>query len=195
MATDQPPQPEFDRKQIIKLLVELGPLVIFFIVNARYGIFWGTGALMIAMPISLIVSRVVLGHLPVMPVVTTVMVLVFGGLTLVFVDDTFIKMKPTVVNLLFATALFGGLWFKQPLIKYVLGEVFTLTDEGWTQLTIRWGLFFIALAVLNEIVWRNFSTDAWVNFKVWGIMPITMIFAMSQVSFLQRHQLESDDKI
>jgi intracellular septation protein len=125
-----------------------------------------------------------------MPLVSGVVVLVFGGLTLFFADDLFIKLKPTIVNALFGTVLLGGLALGRPLLPYVLDSVFQLTDEGWRKLTFRWGVFFFFLAALNEVVWRFFSTDFWVAFKVWGVMPITIAFAMAQVGLLNRHALE-----
>ena len=184
-----PAEQEFDRKQVIKLLVELGPLVVFFIGNSRYGIFAGTGAFMVATVIALAVSRAVLGRIPTMPLVSGFFVIVFGGLTLWLQDDQFIKLKPTIVNGLFAAILFAGLAAGKSLLKIVFDDVFRLTEEGWRQLTFRWALFFVALAILNEIVWRFFSTDFWVSFKVFGIMPITMAFAIAQVGLLERHEL------
>lgn len=184
-----PAEPEFDRKQVIKLLVELGPLVVFFIGNSRFGIFAGTGAFMVATLIALAVSRALLGRIPTMPLVSGFFVIVFGGLTLWLQDDQFIKLKPTIVNGLFAAILFGGLVAGKSLLKVVFGDVFRLTEEGWRQLTFRWGLFFVALAVVNEIVWRFFSTDFWVSFKVFGIMPITMAFAIAQMGLLKRHEM------
>ena len=123
-----------------------------------------------------------------MPLVTGVFVLVFGGLTLWLQDDHFIKIKPTIVNALFAGALFFGLLANQPLLRIVFGEVFRLTDEGWRKLTLRWACFFMFLAVLNEIMWRSFSTDTWVNFKVFAVMPLTMAFAVAQVGLLRQYE-------
>lgn len=180
--------PELDRKQVIKLLVELGPLVVFFLANSRLGIFWGTGAFMAATVVSLVVSRAVLGRIPTMPLVTAVFVFVFGGLTLWLQDDQFIKIKPTIVNGLFSAILAGGLLADRIFLKVVFGDVMRLTEEGWRKLTIRWALFFLILAGLNEIVWRAFSTDFWVSFKVFGIMPLTMAFAIAQVGLLKRHE-------
>ncbi len=186
---ETPAEPEFDRNQVIKLLVELGPLVVFFVGNSRFGIFAGTGAFMVATLIALAVSRALLGRIPTMPLVSGFFVLVFGGLTLWLQDDQFIKLKPTIVNGLFAAILFAGLAANKSLLKIVFGDVFRLTEEGWRQLTFRWGLFFVALALVNEIVWRSFSTDFWVSFKVFGIMPITMAFAIAQMGLLKRHEL------
>ncbi|MEE8309114.1 MAG: septation protein A [Hyphomicrobium sp.] len=194
--TDEPhknnSQPQDLRGQLLKLLVEVGPLVVFFVMNARAGIFWGTGAFMVAIVISLIASRILFGRVPVMPLVTGVFVLVFGGLTLWLQDEQFIKIKPTLVNALFAGALFTGLLAGRSLLKIVFGEVFRLTDEGWRKLTLRWAFFFTFLAVLNEVVWRSFSTDVWVSFKVFGIMPLTMIFAIAQMGLLKQHEPRSD---
>ncbi len=128
-----------------------------------------------------------------MPLVTGVFVMVFGGLTLYLADDLFIKLKPTIVNCIFGSILLGGLAFKVPLLKPLLGDAFPLDDEGWVKMTFRWGLFFFFLAVVNEVVWRNFSTDAWVDFKVFGIMPLTMLFAGSQVYFLKDHMDFEDE--
>ncbi len=183
--------------QLVKLLVELGPLAVFFLVNSGYGIFAATGAFMAATVVSLIASRLLFGKVAAMPLVTGVFVLIFGGLTLYLHNDTFIKMKPTIVNLLFASLLLGGLLAGRLWLKWLLGDVFAMREEGWHRLTLRWGIFFLFLAGLNEIVWRNFSTDAWVNFKVFGIMPLTMLFGILQVNLLQKYQIEdqtSDSK-
>ncbi len=175
---------------VLKLALEIGPLLIFFFVNGRAGIFWATGVFMMALAVSLVLSRLLLGKLPVVPLVSGVIVFVFGGLTLYLQDETFIKMKPTIVNVLFGGLLLGGLLFGKSLIGYVLGESINLTDRGWKILTLSWGLFFLVLAGLNEIVWRNTSTDTWVAFKVWGIMPLTIAFSLAQVPIMMRHMIE-----
>jgi len=177
------------KAQLLKLAVEVGPLVVFFIVNARAGIFWGTGVFMGATVASLIASRILFGRVSVMPLVTGVCVMVFGGLTLWLQDDHFIKIKPTIVNALFAGALFIGLFAGQSLLRVIFGEVFRLTDEGWRKLTLRWAFFFVFLAVLNEVMWRSFSTDTWVSFKVFAVMPLTMAFAVAQVGLLRQYEL------
>lgn len=174
---------------LLKLALEMGPLVVFFFVNARWGIFAATGVFMVVATIALAASWWLTRRLAIMPVVTLVVVLVFGGLTLALQDELFIKMKPTIVNSLFGAVLLGGLAFGRPLLGYVLDSVFQLDAEGWRKLTLRWGLFFFFLAALNEVVWRSFSTDFWVAFKVFGIMPITIAFALSQLPLIQRHQL------
>lgn len=177
------------KDQLLKLAVEVGPLVAFFVINARAGIFWGTGVFMGATVASLIASRILFGRIPIMPLVTGACVMVFGGLTLWLQDDHFIKIKPTIVNALFAGALFIGLLAGQSLLRIVFGEVFRLTDEGWRKLTLRWACFFTFLALLNEVVWRSFSTDTWVSFKVFAVMPITMAFAVAQVGLLRQYEL------
>ena len=209
MPTGQTPEaPEIQEGQFMKLALELGPLVVFFFANARgdkiaewfpiFGsmepIFIATACFMVATIISLTVSRVKFGKLPVMPMVSGVVVFVFGGLTLYLQDDTFIKMKPTIVNCLFGSVLLIGLLFGKSLLGYVFDSVFQLTDEGWRILTFRWGVFFFFLAIVNEVVWRNFSTDMWVNFKVFGVMPITMIFGAMQMPLLTKYGLGGEQE-
>jgi intracellular septation protein len=191
-ATSKPETASATQSQLLKLVVEVGPLVVFFIVNSRAGIFWGTGVFMVATIAALIASRFMFGRIPVMPLVSGACVVVFGGLTLWLQDDHFIKIKPTIVNALFAVALFGGLLAGHSLLKVVFGEVFRLNEDGWRKLTLRWACFFTFLAVLNEVVWRTVSTDTWVSFKVFAIMPLTMIFALSQIGLLRAHEIPAD---
>jgi intracellular septation protein len=172
---------------VLKLALELGPLLVFFVANAKANLFVATGAFMVATLVALVASWALTRRLPVMPLVSGAVVLVFGGLTLALQDELFIKLKPTIVNLLFAGSLFGGLAFGRPLLAVVFDQAFSLTHEGWTKLTWRWAWFFVFLAVVNEVVWRTQTTDFWVAFKVWGIMPITMVFAMAQAPLLQRY--------
>jgi intracellular septation protein len=191
----------------LKLALELGPLIVFFFANSRGEdlarafpalaalggpIFVATAIFILATIVALTASWLLTRRLAIMPLVTGVIVLIFGGLTLWLQDDVFIKMKPTIVNLLFGTALLGGLWFGRPLLGYVFDSVFRLTDEGWRKLTFRWGLFFFVLAALNEVIWRSFSTDVWVSFKVFGIMPLTVLFTLTQMPLIQRHALPDE---
>lgn len=215
MASQQPileRDPSDPRKReinpLLKFALELGPLLVFFFANTRGEwlaeklpvldalggpIFTATALFMVATAIALTVSWLLTRTLPIMPMVSGVVVLIFGALTLYLQDDIFIKMKPTIVNTLFGAILLAGLLFGKSLLGYVFESAFKLDAEGWRKLTLRWGLFFLFLAVVNEIVWRSFSTDTWVAFKVWGIMPITLIFTMSQMPLIMRHSL--DDRL
>lgn len=181
-------QPASPQNPLLKLALELGPLVIFFLANSRFGIFTATAIFMAAIAVSLAVSWVLTRHLPVMAIVTAVVVAVFGTLTLVLQDETFIKVKPTIIYALFGAILAGGLAFGRSYIAILFESVFSLTDEGWRKLTVRWCVFFFAMAVLNEIVWRTQSTDFWVGFKLFGAIPLTLVFGMLQVPLLQRYQ-------
>ena len=202
-----------------KFLIELGPLLVFFFANSRpetvqalvlpllpalgvelppmileKPIFLATGLFMLMMTTALVASLVWLRHVPVMPLVSGVMVLLFGGLTLWFADDMFIKIKPTAVNTLFGSALLIGLVFGKPLLKIVLDTMLVLDDEGWRILSLRWGCFFFVLAALNELVWRTQTDAVWINFKVFGIMPLTFVFAMAQTGLINRHQIADTDQ-
>jgi len=145
---------------------------------------------MIATVIAVLFSYILEKKIPIMPTVGAGIVLIFGGLTIYFDNEVFIKMKPTIINLIFAIILYGGMLVKKPLLKILLGAALRLEEEGWRILTYRWIGFFIALAVLNEIVWRTQTTDIWVNFKVFGILPITFIFTMTQFPLIKKHQID-----
>ncbi len=175
---------------VVRLVVELGPLLIFFFANARWGIFAGTGAFMAAILVSFSVSLWMERRVPVMPLVTAVIVLVFGGLTLFLQDETFIKLKPTILYSLFAAILAFGLATGRNFLQIVLGSVLQVDARGWRILTVRWALFFVAMAVVNELVWRSFSTDTWVSFKLFGFLPLTFAFSLAQVPLLNRHQID-----
>ena len=175
---------------VFKLATELGPLIVFFIANAKFNLFVATGAFMVAIVAAMIASYVVVRHVPMMAIVTAVIVLVFGTLTLVLHDETFIKVKPTIIYGLFAAILGGGLLFGRSFIAILFNQMFNLTPKGWRILTMRWALFFLGMAALNEIVWRTQSTDFWVAFKAFGAIPITMIFAMTQMPMIKRYHLE-----
>lgn len=172
---------------LLRLALEAGPLGIFFAVNARAGIQAATAAFMVAIVVSLIASRILEKRYPVLPLVTAVFVLVFGGLTLILQDELFIKLKPTVVNTLFGGILLVGLAMGRPLLKPLLGTALELDTAGWRTLTLRWGLFFLVLAALNEVVRLTVSTDTWVSFKFFGILPLTLLFALSQAPLIARH--------
>jgi intracellular septation protein len=178
---------------MLKLALDIGPLILFFAANARFGIYAATASFMVAIVVALGVSYALTRHLPVMPLVTAILVLIFGGLTLVLHDELFIKVKPTIIYLLFAGALLGGLAFRKPLLGMVFDSVFNLTEEGWRKLTLRWAVFFLVLAVLNEIVWRTQTTDFWVSFKLFGVVPLTMLFGALQVPLLNKYEVKTDN--
>ena len=210
------PMPDNAKPQLnplLKLALDMGPLILFFFANSRpalflpfvgpllpeavsgerAGIFVATAVFMVAILVALAVSYALTRHLPVMALVTAVIVVVFGSLTLVLHDDTFIKMKPTIIYVLFGGLLLGGLWFNKPLLAVVFDSVFDLTEEGWRKLTLRWAIFFLALAVLNEVIWRTQTTDFWVKFKVFGVLPLTFIFAALQFPLLQKYANAKDE--
>ncbi|KAA0698756.1 septation protein A [Neorhizobium sp. P12A] len=187
---------------MLKMALELGPLLVFFFGNLRGAwlvahfpalatlggpLFVATALFMAATVASLVASKIILGHLPVMPFISGIVVVIFGSLSIWLQDETFIKMKPTIINTMFGVALLGGLLFGKSLLGYVFNAAFQLDEEGWRKLTVRWGVFFLFLAVLNEVVWRNFSDDFWVAFKVWGTMPITILFTLSQMPLIMKH--------
>ena len=177
-------------KSVYKLLIDIGPLAVFFIFYTRSGLQASILPFMVATVISVLFSYILEQKNPIMPSVGAGIVLLFGGLTIYFDNDIFFKMKPTIINILFAVILYGGILINKPLLKYLLGAALKLEEAGWKILTQRWIGFFIALAVLNEIVWRTQSTDVWVNFKVFGILPITFIFTMTQFPLIKKYQIE-----
>jgi intracellular septation protein len=176
----------------LKLALDIGPLILFFIGNARWGIFPATAIFMVAILVALAVSYALIRRLPVMALISAVIVTVFGGLTLVLHDETFIKVKPTIIYALFGATLLFGLISRKPLLEMVFDSVFHLTEEGWRKLTLRWCVFFFAMALLNEFVWRNFSTDTWVSFKLFGAVPLTFLFAAAQYPLLMKYDASSD---
>jgi intracellular septation protein len=192
----------------LKLALDLGPLLMFFIAYTRpalfapllapflasellagehAGIFAATAVFIPAVLVALVIGYGLTRHVPVMPLVTAVIVVVFGGLTLLLANETFIKLKPTIIYVFLAGVLLGGLLFGKSLLGVVFDSVFHLTEEGWRKLTLRWALFFVALAILNEIVWRTQSTDVWVNFKVFAVLPLTFAFAALQYPLLTKY--------
>ena len=177
-------------KSFYKLLIDIGPLAVFFIFYTRSGLQASILPFMVATVIAVLFSYVLEKKIPIMPTVGAGIVLIFGGLTIYFDNDVFFKMKPTIINVLFAVILYGGILINKPLLKYLLGAALKLEEAGWKILTQRWIGFFIALAVLNEIVWRNYPTDVWVNFKVFGIMGVTIAFTIVQIPLLKKYFIE-----
>ncbi len=178
---------------LLKLVLDLGPLLLFFGANYFFGIFTATAAFMTAMVITIGIGFAIERKVSPVPLITGVLVLVFGGLTLWLKNDMFIKVKPSILYALFAAILLGGLASGRILIKYAFGQAFQLDEQGWRGLTWRWAAFFAALAVANEIVWRSFSTNTWVAFKVWAVVPLILLFSVAQLPFLSRHQITSDE--
>jgi intracellular septation protein len=199
---------------LLKLILDIGPLILFFYANSKpalfhplvapmlpaavatgeqAGIFSATAVFMIAIVVATAVSYALTRHLPVMPLVTLVVVLIFGGLTLYFQDETFIKLKPTIIYVLFGGTLLIGQMLGKNFLSIVFDAMFHLTPEGWRKLTLRWAVFFLALAVLNEIVWRTQSTDTWVNFKVFVVTGLTFVFAAAQVPLLSKYQAPAEE--
>jgi intracellular septation protein len=177
----------------LKPAADYGPLVVFFVVNLKFGLMPATAALMGATVIAILAMLVLERRVPMMPLVTACIVGVFGGLSLWLHDETFIKLKPTIVQGMFAVVLLGGLLFGRSLLRILFGEAWQLDDSGWRQLTLRYGLFFAAMAVLNEVVWRTQPTDTWVTFKVFGILGLTVLFSVAQVPLLMRHKPPEQD--
>ena len=177
-------------KNISKIIIDIGPLAVFFIFYIRTDLQSAILPFMIATVIAVLFSYIMQKKIPVMPTVGAIIILVFGGLTIYFDNEVFFKMKPTIINLLFAAILYGGIVLNKPLLRYLLGAALKLQDKGWSILTKRWIAFFIALAILNEIIWRTQSTDIWVNFKVFGILPITFIFTLTQFTIIKKFQIK-----
>jgi intracellular septation protein len=167
--------------------LDYGPLAVFFVTYVASDLMAATGAIIFASLAALILAWAVERRVPLIPVVTTMLIVVFGGLTLWLQDETFIKMKPTIVQALFALVLLGGLALRRPLLKLLLAPMMPpMSDRAWRQFTLRYGLFFVAMAVLNELVWRTQSTDVWVTFKVFGLPALTFLFILSQIPFVGR---------
>jgi intracellular septation protein len=185
-----------------KLLIDLGPLLVFFLVNflapvpSFMKIFVATGAFMAAMVAAMLFSAIRYHRISTLLWFSGIMVVVLGGLTIWLHDETFIKMKPTVYYLLVAALLAFGLATDRPLLQRVLGSTYPgLDEEGWTKLTRNWALFFAFMGCLNEAVWRNSSTSFWIGFKLWGALPLTFLFAAANIPMLLRHGLMKDDAV
>jgi len=177
---------------ILKLALDIGPLVLFFAANARFGIYVATGAFMVAVLTALAISYAMTRHIALMPVITAVIVLIFGGLTLILHNDEFIKLKPTIIYVLFGGTLLAGLALDKPFLSILFDRLFHLTPEGWRKLTWRWAIFFLALAVLNEIVWRTQTTDFWVAFKLFGVVPLTFVFGALQYPLIVKYHPDAE---
>jgi intracellular septation protein len=175
----------------VKHLVDWGPLAAFFVAFKLGGIMQATVVLIIVTTVLTGLGYFLTRRIQPMPVVTLVVVGIFGGLTIWLQDETFIKMKPTIILSLFAAVLIGGLVISRPPLKFLMGSALELDDAGWRKLTLRFALFFLATAALNELVWRTQSTDLWVDFKVFGILALNFLFMLTQIPLIKRHQLKS----
>jgi intracellular septation protein len=206
--SERRPQTPDAKTSLRRFLLEIGPLAVFFFTYVGWdyvfppaepvqtgalanSLMAATAVLMVAVVVSLALSYKWEKRVPLMPLVTAVMVVIFGGLTIILRDEIFIKMKPTIVNCLFAAALFVGLAFNKSFLHPLLGHSLQLSRHGWRVLTWRWAFFFVFLAILNEIIWRSFSTGFWVSFKAWGMFPLTLLFALAQVPLIQRNAPEA----
>jgi intracellular septation protein len=173
-----------------KLALDLGPLVLFFFANSYRGIFFATGALMVATVVALAVSYALTRRIAIVPLATAGVVIAFGALTIWLQNEAFIKIKPTLIYVMFASILIAGLATGRPLFEYVLDGAFHMTHEGWRKLTWRWVFFFLGMALANEFVWRTFSTDVWVAVKTFAVIPVTLLFALAQAPLMMRYKGE-----
>ncbi len=174
-------QPQADKQSTTKLLTEIIPILLFFALYKYKGMIWATGSLVITTIIATCIKYKHEKKIVTVSTVSCLLLVIFGGITIYTQDASFIKMKVTVINLIFSIALFGGAAFKKGLAKYIYGEMIELSDKEWLKISLRWAVFFLALAILNELIWRNLSEDFWIKFKVFGMIPLTMIFALLQI--------------
>jgi intracellular septation protein len=179
-------------KKILKPACEYGPLILFFATYKIYGLIIATATLVVATLIAVSITYLVMKKIPLMPLIAAAIVAFFGGLTVFSGNEIFIKIKPTLVNIVFAGILFAGLLKGKGLLKHMFESAMQMTDTAWKTFSLRWAIFFLFMAALNEIVWRNFSTDTWVQFKVFGLMGATLLFFMSQIPFLQKNIIEEN---
>lgn len=180
--------------QLRRSVVDFGPLLLFFVAYRVFDLYVATATVMMAAVAAAGLGFFLDRKLHPVPLITAIIVLVFGGLTLYLNNEMFIKMKPTMIYTLFGGVLLGGLWFNRPFVKHVFGTALVLSDRSWHVLTWRFGLFFLAMAVINELIWRNFSNDIWVNYHVFGAIALTLLFSLGQVPFLLKHQIEKESE-
>jgi len=179
-------------KSLLKFVTDIGPLVIFFLFyyNSDKNLKIAIPPLIVATIISVLIIWILEKKIPMVPLLSGILITLFGGLTIYFDNPVFLYMKPTIINILFGLALlFGKFFTEEPVLKKLLGKSLSLSDEGWSILNNRWMFFFFSLAILNEIVWRTQSEEFWVNFKVWGILPITFVFTAFQVGLINKYKL------
>jgi intracellular septation protein len=179
-----------DKKEMpqgLKLALDFAPLVAFFVAYKIGGVYWATGIIIALTILSLIVGYTITGKIAKFPLFSGILITVMGGLTLYLQNDMFVKMKPTAANVIFAALLGGGLLSNRMFLKDLLGSAIEMSESAWRTLTWRWVIFFLALAGLNEYIWRTMSEATWVNFKVFGLMGLTMVFALANAPFMARH--------
>jgi intracellular septation protein len=179
-------------KQPLKSITEFGPLLAFFLAYKYAGIVYATGALLIATLIAVGITYYTMKKIPFVPLISAAVVSFFGMLTIISGDEMFIKIKPTLINLLFAGILLVGAIRGKGFLKNVMGSAMEMSDAAWVKFSARWGIFFLALAAANEAVWRNFPTDIWVEFKVFGILAATFLFMMTQLPFIKKHTIDNE---
>lgn len=188
-----------NKESFVKFLTDFFPLIIFFVIykisDEKNPLVEATIYLVLATIVAVVVSYLLTKKVAKVALFSALILGFFGGLTILLQDEIFIKLKPTIINLIFAIILFAGCYYKKPLLSYILGEKLRMSEEAWLKLSFRWALYFVALAILNEIIWRNFSTDFWVQFKVFGMMPISFIFTFSQLPFMIREMKKFDGKM
>jgi len=177
----------------MKNLLEFLPLIIFFVIYKKYDLITATVVLVIATIISVTIIAIKTKKIAKTPLFSVLILGIFGFLTWYFNDPIFIKMKPTVINSIFGIVLLFGYFTQRPLLKYLFDKALEMKENAWNVLTMRWGIFFIFLAVINEIIWRNFSEEFWVSFKVFGFLPITIIFTFSQLPYMLRNQIKEKE--
>ena len=180
-------------KSFIKFITDFGPLLVFFFFyyNSDKNLKIAIPPFIIATIIALAIAWILEKKIPIIPLIGGILITLFGGLTIYFDNPIFIYIKPTIINILFGSALLFGKYFtNEPILKKILGKSIMLTDEGWSVLNKRWMIFFFALALTNELVWRTQSEEFWVNFKVWGMLPITFIFTAFQVSLITKYKID-----
>ncbi|AEI37085.1 MAG: septation protein IspZ [Zymomonas mobilis subsp. pomaceae] len=176
----------------IKMMLDYGPLIIFFVFYKLTGFFVGTFVFMIAMIAAIFVSRFKLGHVSPTLWLSFILIMFFGGLTLWFHDPHFIQLKPTIIYIFFAALLFGGLLFKKPMLKYIIGDAFEgVSERGWRLLSFNWACFFAVMAILNEYLRTHFSFDVWLTVKIWGAMILSALFGIANMPLLLRHGLKT----
>ena len=178
-------------KKHAKTLADFLPLAIFFIAYKKTDIIFATGCLVVSSIVALIALWFVSKKIAWTPLISSVILSIFGGLTWYFNDPIFIKLKPTILNIIFALILLAGNFYKKPLLKKLFAGQLELQEKAWFGLSLRFALFFLTLAVVNEVIWRNYSEDFWVNFKVFGILPISLIFTLSQTPYMLRNQIQT----